>query len=78
MITKENIYKYLYSTDFINLHYPNFQILNIYQSDYLIDVSYTYFLGGHKYKRSSVISNSFFNKWFKEKRKNKLQIISEL
>ena len=78
MITKETVYKYLYDTDFINLHYPSFKILNIYQSDYLIDVSYTYILGGQKYKRSTVIFNNEFNKWFKEKRKNKLQIISEL
>lgn len=78
MINKENIYRYLYDTDYINLHFPNFQILSVRSSDYLIDVSYTYFLGGHKYKRSSVISNSVFNKWFKEKRKQKLNIISEL
>jgi hypothetical protein len=78
MINKENIYKYLYSTDFINLHYPSFQILNIYQSVYLIDVSYTYVLGGQKYKRTTVIFNNEFNRWFKEKRKQKLNIISEL
>lgn len=78
MITKETVYRYLYDTDFINLHFPNFEILNIHQSDYLIDVSYKYILGGQKYKRSTVIFNNEFNKWFKEKRKSKLQIISEL
>ena len=78
MITKEIVYRYLYDTDFINLHFPNFEILYVYSNDYLIDVSYTYILGGQKYKRSTVIFNNEFNKWFKEKRKNKLQIISEL
>ncbi len=77
-MNNETIYKYLYDTDYINVHFPNFEILYVHSNDYLIDVSYKYILGGQKYKRSTVIFNNEFNKWFKEKRKSKLLIISDL
>ena len=78
MITKQTVYNYLNDTDYINVHFPNFELLGVRSSDYNIHFSYTYTLGGHKHKRSSVIYNSDFNKWFKAKRKNKILIISEL
>lgn len=77
MINNENAYKYLTTRRSYKLD-PNFKVISTHSKTYN-DINY-YII---KTQKGEIIENIYcfkteYDKWFKEKRKQKLNIISEL